>query len=457
MSDAVTDASAALQRSPTLRLLSIGFLTVLFLVPILIIGGLIGERETRRDAAAADVGAKWGASQTIIGPALVVPVIRRWTEPAMPKPIERTETRHAIFLPATLRVKGSLDSETLSRGIFVVPVYRMKLTLEGEFRPPKPADLGIADADVRWDQAHLSIGISEVRAIQDQVAVVWNGRPSSFLPGAGGFTDGGPGINAPVQVTETGTSYTFSVPLSLKGSLSAYFVPSAADTSVELTSNFQHPNFQGAWLPADRAISASGFQARWSVPFLGRGYPQVWLSQGGGPSEAIQKSKFGVELQDPIDPYRMAYRSVKYAGLFILLTFTSVWLVEVLAGVRVHPVQYLLLGAALCLFYLLELSLSEHIGFIAAYAIAALAIIAMVGGYSMVVFKRGQRAGIVSLGVAVLYGYLYVLLTNEDYALLIGSVGLFLILAMIMIVTRRIDWYAIGAPSRTASDPPGTT
>src|SRR6185295_1949299 len=159
-----------------------------------------------------------------------------------------------------------------------------------------------------------------------------------------GFTDGGPGINAPVSVSESTAAYTFSLPMSVKGSMSAYFVPTAADTSVDLTSNFQHPNFQGAWLPSDRTVRADGFHALWSVPFLGRGYPQAWLSQSGGQTDLIQKSKFGVELQDPVDPYRMADRSVKYAGLFILLTFTSVWLIEVLADVRVHPVQYLLLG-----------------------------------------------------------------------------------------------------------------
>jgi len=323
-------------------------------------------------------------------------------------------------------------------------VYRLNLTLEGEFTQPKIADLGIAPNDVQWAHAHLALGISEVRAIQDQVSVTWNGQAAPFLPGPGGFTDGGPGINAPVSVTAIGTTYAFSIPVSVRGSQSAYFVPSAMDTSVELTSNFQHPNFQGAWLPTERTISADGFKSSWSVPFLGRGYPQTWLSQPSGPSDAIQKSRFGVELMDPVDPYRMASRSVKYAGLFILLTFTSMWLVEVLAGIRVHPVQYLMIGAALCLFYLLELSLSEHVKFVTAYGIAALAVIAMIGGYSLVALKRINRASVVSVGVTLLYGYLYVLLTNEDYALLIGSIGLFVALALIMLVTRRIDWYNIG-------------
>jgi inner membrane protein len=167
--------------------------------------------------------------------------------------------------------------------------------------------------------------------------------------------------------------------------------------------------------------------------------------------DAVEGSRFGVELTDPVDQYRMAERSVKYAGLFILLTFAAVWLIEVLAGVRVHPIQYLLLGSALCLFYLLELSLSEHLGFLVSYAIASVSIVAMVATYCAVILHRISRAAVVGSGVALLYGYLYTLLVNEDYALLAGSIGLFGILASIMYATRHVDWYAIGAERREPS------
>jgi inner membrane protein len=169
--------------------------------------------------------------------------------------------------------------------------------------------------------------------------------------------------------------------------------------------------------------------------------------------EAIDGSRFGVELVNPVDHYRMAERSVKYAGLFILLTFATVWLIEVLAGVRVHPIQYLMLGGALCPFYLLELSLSEHLGFPLAYVIASISVIGMVAAYSVVALRRARRALVVGGGVALLYGYLYVLLRNEDYSLVIGSIGLFVILAAIMYVTRRVDWYSAGARSPASSGP----
>jgi inner membrane protein len=197
-------------------------------------------------------------------------------------------------------------------------------------------------------------------------------------------------------------------------------------------------------------VSYAAFQAKWSIPFLGRSYPQAWRAEVGK-REAIDGSRFGVELVNPVDHYRMAERSVKYAGLFILLTFATIWLIEVLAGVRVHPIQYLMLGGALCLFYLLELSLSEHLGFPFAYAIASISVIGMVGTYSVVVLHSIGRALVVAVGVVLLFAYLYILLMNEDYALVIGSIGLFAILAAIMYATRRVDWYAVGASPAASS------
>jgi inner membrane protein len=235
----------------------------------------------------------------------------------------------------------------------------------------------------------------------------------------------------------------FSFPLSLNGSLRMDVVPFGRTTVVDIQGDHGDPSFQGNWLPTERTISSDAFKAKWSISFLGRSYPQAWTSDKDM-QKAIDASRFGVELVDPVDHYHMAARSVKYAGLFIVLTFATVWLIEIIAAVRVHSIQYLMLGGALCLFYLLELSLSEHLGFPAAYVTASAAVIGMVGAYSVVVLSSLRRAMIVAAGVATLYAYLYLLLMNEDYALLIGSVGLFVILAAIMFVTRRVNWYAVG-------------
>jgi inner membrane protein len=436
---------ALIRGSRMLRLLAVGFLTLLLLIPIAMIGVLVTERQERREQAVTEVSSKWGNEQSIIGPALVVPYTHRWVEASTDgRETTRTETRNAIFLPQQLRVRGSMDSELRSRGIFSVSVYRLGLTLEGEFARPSFSDLGLEPVAIAWERAQLVVGISDARAIQQEVAVTWNDRTVPFLPGTGGFADAGTGIHAVVGFAGEAREARFSFPLSLNGSVGVYFTPFAQTTSVELQSNDGHPSFQGNWLPVERTVSAASFQAKWSIPSLGRNYPQAWAAEAGMRKE-IDASRFGVELVNPVDHYRMAYRSVTYAGLFILLTFATVWLIEVLAGVRVHPIQYLMLGGALCLFYLLELSLSEHLGFPLAYGIASIAVIGMVAGFSVVILHRLRRSLLVVAGVTLLYAYLYILLMNEDYALLIGSVGLFLSLAAIMYATRRVEWYAAGA------------
>jgi inner membrane protein len=453
MLDSVERLASSIRSSQMLRLFSVGLLALLLQIPIAMIGGLVAERQERRQAAVTEVSSKWGNVQSIIGPVLIVPYTYRSTETsASGLQITRTETRNAIFLPEQLRVRGSIDAELRHRGIFSIPVYKVGLTLEGEFTRPSFAELGLEPAGVAWERAQLAIGISDARAIQQETAVTWNGKPVSFLPGTGAFTDGGTGIHAVVGLANGGQRAQFSFPLSLNGSLGVYLTPFAQNTIVELQSNYGHPSFQGNWLPVERSVSDAAFRAKWSIPFLGRNYPQAWKAEVGMRKE-IDGSRFGVELVNPVDHYRMAERSVKYAGLFILLPFATLWLIEVLAGVRVHPIQYLLLGGALCLFYLLELSLSEHLGFPLAYTVASFSVVALVAGYSVVVLHHIRRALFVIAVVSLLYAYLYILLMNEDYALLIGSVGLFLILAAIMYATRRVDWYAVGTRSPAPLDP----
>jgi inner membrane protein len=411
------------------------------------ISGLVKERQERRESAVKEVSSKWGNAQAITGPALVLPfVVHRLQTSATGEKIVHDETRYAMFLPKRLGIEGKIEAESRNRGIFSIPVYTANLSMEGEFAQPDLAELGVEPSSVLWNRAHLAVSISDVRAIREQSTVTWNDKQFSFIPGSGGFLENSPGVHASVEADPTKAAFRFSFPISLNGSLSFNLAPFAEQTVAHITSNSPGPNFQGNWLPTERKVSDSGFDATWRISYLGRNFPQSWVSDGEV-HKAIDASRFGVELGDSVDHYRMADRSVKYAGLFILLTFASIWLIEVLARVRVHPIQYLMLGAGLCVFYLLELSLSEHIGFAVAYAIACTSIIGMTAVYSRVIFPNDRRSGVVATCVTALYGYLFVLLTNEDYALLIGSIGLFVILAAIMYITRRVDWYANGKES----------
>ena len=449
MKDSVDRLTTSIRNSQLLRLFVIAFLALLVQIPVSMISGLVTERQQRNEAAAAEVSSKWGEAQSITGPALVVPYTWRWTDDTGDRPITRTARKNAIILPEQLTIHGTMKSEVRRRGIFSVPVYKLVTQIEGEFARPRLDELGVSAGDVDWARAHLAVGVSDARAIQEATTLTWNGQRIDFLPGTGGFVEGGTGIHAPVAITDTARRLHFAFPLSLNGSLGADVVPFARTTTFELTGDYPHPSFQGKWLPTQRMVAGDSFIARWSIPFLGRGYPQMWSSDSSR-SATINASRFGVQLVNPVDQYHMASRSVKYAFLFIMLTFATLWLIEVLAGVRVHPIQYLMLGGAMCLFYLLELALSEHLGFPVAYSLASVAVIGMVGGYSLAILGRVQHAAIVAAGVALLYGYLYLLLMNEDYALLIGSIGLFVILGAIMFVTRRVDWYAVG--TRTTSD-----
>ncbi len=361
MQDSIERLTSSLRSSQMLRLLLVGFLALLLQIPIALIAELVSERQERRQEAVAEVSSKWGNAQVITGPALVVPYTWRWTEfPTGGQEITRTEVRNAIFLPERLHTRGSIDSETRYRGIFSVPVYRLGLTVEGEFARPSFSELSVEPAAVDWERAYLAVGISDARAIQKETAVSWHGQRVPFLPGTGAFLDGVAGIRAAVGVADATERFKFSFPLSLNGSLGLYLTPFGQQTIVELQSDYGHPSFQGNWLPNERTVSATDFQAKWSIPFLGRNYPQAWRAEATM-NDAIDGSRFGVELVHPVDHYRMAERSAKYAFLFILLPFAIVWLIEVLAGVRVHPIQFLMLGGALCLFYLLEaLTVGAH-------------------------------------------------------------------------------------------------
>lgn len=447
MADAFETIGDIMRGSQILRLLTVGALTLVLQIPIVSISHLVSERRERRQEAFDEVAAKWGNAQAITGPVLVLPYQHRWTEVRESgAEVSGIQQRTAFLLPQNLRIRGQIDSSERRRGIFSIPVYALGLEMSGSFAAPDFGALGIDPQAVEWDRARVAIGVSDVSAINARTAIIWGGRAVDCLPGTGGFADAPNGIHAAVPTGAGAFPIDFTLPLSVNGSVAVNLTPAGENTVAELRSNSPHPKFEGGWLPAKHSVTGDGFTAEWSIPFLGRGFPQAWTSETQH-QVAIDASRFGVALIDPVDHYRMAERSVKYAALFILLTFAVMWLLEVVAGAKIHPIQYLLLGAALCLFYLLELALSEHLGFPVAYSLASLAVIGMVAGYGKAILRRTSRAALVAAGVSALYAYLYVLLTNEDYALLIGAIGLFAILAAIMFVTRQVDWFAVGTRS----------
>ena len=428
-----------IRRSPLVQMAALGVLTLVLQIPVLMIWELVGDRDRTRDQAVREIASSWGNEQQVVGPYLLTPyryeTVHKNEEG---ETFIRTHTATAAFLAETLVVQSSLSTRTLHRGIFEAPVYQGAIEMEGSFARPDFSGFHDGFREALWDQAELVLEISDARALENAVTVQWGAAAVSFSPGAGGLGPERRGIHASVALTGEEETIAFSTRLEMKGSASIRFAPMARDTQVRVTGDWASPSFQGAWLPTEREVRGDGFSASWSVPHLGRNYPQRWSNVPD--AGVIQGSLFGVDLLSPVDAYRQTERSLKYQILFLGLTFTTIWLFEVLAGARVHWIQYGLIGAALCVFYLLELSLSEHLGFGLAYALAAGAVLGLVTMYSRAVLKTTGRTAALAGVVASLYGCLYVLIRLEDYALLTGSIGLFVVLAAIMYLTRNVNW-----------------
>ena len=429
----------SLRRNPLLQAISIGMLALILQIPVFFIDGLVGERERTRGSAIAEITSKWGKAQQVFGPFLVIPY-RQLRE----EKLEDGKTRvrefmaHATFLPRDLTIDGDLETEVRYRGIFEAPVYRTKVTLAGSFARPDFSSWAVPDEDIFWDRAQLIIEVTDPRAIQNPAQVRWGETAIAFEPGTGQRRAERSGIHAPLTGHMDGASFAFSTQLDLNGSVFLHFAPLGRNTQVRLAGDWPDPSFQGNWLPVEREVNDAGFSARWNIPYLGRNYPQSWLA--GVNDKPITASQFGVDLITPVDAYRMAERSLKYELLFLGLTFVMVWMFEILLGLRLHLIQYALIGAALCMFYLLELSLAEHLGFGVAYALAAASVIALVTFYGFAALGSARRGATVGAVLTGLYACLYMLIQLVEYALLVGSIGLFLTLAVIMYLTRHVDW-----------------
>lgn len=437
-----SDTQATPQRrldTPLGRLLLLALLMLLLQVPAQMIESVIGERQSRRDQAVEEIIGKWGGAQTLAGPVLRVPFTARYVEiNGKGQSIHKTRPDAAYFLPRTLNIQADAQVELRRRGLFQVPVYVGRVQLDGEFDAPDFSAWDVAPGDIDWPRAELMVLVSQPRSLHADAALNWEGRALRLMPSTGQSGHWSPaGIHAPLPAARGGR---FSLALGFNGAQGLHFSPTAEDTRVRLSANWPHPSFQGGWLPESRELQKEAFSAAWSVSYLGRDYPQRWReAQDLGP--LLQGTTFGADFSDPVDSYRMTARVTKYAVMVMLFTFAVVWLTEVLSSTRVHLIQYAFTGAALCLFGLLQLSLAEHVGFGGAFGVAAAAVVGLVTLYGRAMLGRTRRALGVGAVLSLLYGYLYMIIRAEDYALLGGSLALFLGLAAAMYLTRRIDWF----------------
>jgi len=426
-----------LKNSVGLRLAIIGFLSLVLLVPAALIQGLISEREQRRDSAVFEVSDKWGERQIIAGPVLTVPYKNMIKDE---KGNLLSVIEYAHFLPENLTINVELFPELRYRGIYEVILYNAKLQIRGDFLPPNFNQYGIAPENILWKDASLALGLSDLKGIRDVVKVKWNDDELTANAGVDSKDVLAIGISVKPKITTAAENFTFAVDLDLNGSGEIGFAPVGKETGVTVASKWGNPSFMGEFLPSRRQVQSDQFNAEWKVLHLNRNYPQQWL----GSQHKIMESVFGVRLLLPIDEYQKTMRTAKYAIMFIALTFLAFFLTEVLNKKVIHPIQYILIGLALILFYTLLLSFSEHVRFNSAYLLASAAIVALITAYTKSVLSNNMATAIIAGILIILYGFLYIILQLQDYALLLGSIGLFIILAIVMYVTRKIDWFAIG-------------
>ena len=446
--DAVPLTQRFARRNATvLKLLGIGFLVLLLLGPLQLVESTLRERRQRHDGAVAAITQTWGKNQRLLGPVLVVPYAyrteveewttapdgRRWKEK-----VTRTHAAEAFFLPEQLEVEGVIEPSARKLGIYTTQVYTATLRVRGRFAAPTFGFASALTPEPQWERARVGIAISDLRGTREALVLKWGAADVGLQPGArlDGF---GPGLHAPVKVSADGGALDFALEVTLNGSGGLAFAPLGRQTVVALTSKWSSPGFQGAFLPVTREVGADGFSATWRVSYYGRDFPQQWTPGVGTDvaPQAIEAAAFGVNLVEPVTAYRTIERAIKYGVLFLALVFATFFLFETVSAVRLNALNYLLVGVALCLFYLGLLALSEFIGFTPAYVGAAAASLLLVGLYSWSVLRSGWRAVLVSGMLGGVYGYLFFVLQMEDLSLLAGTVALFALLAAVMYVTRR--------------------
>lgn len=426
--------------SVTVKAVIVGVIVLLLLLPLAMLKGVVTERAGLREEAYQRVAEGWGGELTVGGPMLIVPTERRMIVDDKTR-IVRSDI---YLLPSRLHadVDVKLDPQPRYVGIYSVPVYLSTLRLQGEFdfTAWQPL-LDRPEVTYLWSQSRLRLPVSSVRSLREIKQAKFAAQQVKLGPASPGLFRG---VEARVDLSELrlASSTTFDFSAVIAGSRSVSMLPLGGVTTVNLRSDWPHPSFQGAFLPVERTIDDQGFQARWQVLELNRAFGQVW-QEGEVDESTLTQSAFGVSLFQSVDIYQRAERAVKYAVLFIALTFLTFFAWEQVTRNRLHPLQYLLVGLALSMFYLLLIALSEHIEFAIAYVVAATALVLLIGLYIAGALHSSMRGLIAGGAMTLVYGLLYMLVLSEDYSLLLGAIILFVALAAVMLATRRIDWYQL--------------
>lgn len=438
---------------------TVGMLALIIMMSIAVsyVNDTILERQRYQEQVKSDIARSSAHSQTVLGPVLAVPYVEEYTayiDEVTPKglkvkkPILKRKKSTAYFLPENLHLTGAFENEYKKLGIYKALMYKLGGKVSGDFRIP--ANYQVAPQHkggvIFFQSAYIGFGISDTRGIHGKPAFRFGKQSYKFEQGTH-IKGLGKGVHATLGNLNAKTEqvFDFEFNLNLLGMEHFSFTPIAENNTVKLESAWQHPHFDGSFLPVNKQINSNGFKSEWSISSLSSS------NQGSLTSLLLSKEKarhlesLSVGFVEPINVYSQADRATKYGLLFIGLTFAAFFLFEILKQLRIHPAQYTLVGLAMAMFYLLLISFAEMIGFASAYLIASASCVLLLGYYLSFVLKSKAHGFAFASFLTALYGALYGILASEDNAMLMGSLLVFGLLASVMVITRKVDWYALSA------------
>ncbi|MFD0860698.1 cell envelope integrity protein CreD [Sungkyunkwania multivorans] len=442
-----------LRTSITARMLMVGFLILILLIPLIFIKELIRERAQRQNEVISEINEKWGNELLFSGPILRIPyrtyreTVKLDQKTGRSIKERQVEIKAAYFFPDELNIDGSIDAQPKNRSIYETIVYTAKLKCKGSFTTPNFQELDIDPEDIIWSKATVLIKTSNLKGIRDEVRIQLNEAQFPLIPKYQNTDNYN--FSRIVQHNLTsrsiawdktnGESVSFAFDFNVNGSERIRFVPLGKETKVHMVSNWPSPSFMGNFLPNDNAddrVDQDGFKASWTVLQTNRQFEQQFF----GSLPDLSEFAFGADLIVPVDQYQKSERTAKYGFLVIALTFLVFFLIQTLSKINIHPFQYLMIGIALVMFYTLLISISEHSSYLKAYLVAGGAVVLLITLYSRSILKNFKFPLFIALSLIALYSFIFVIIQLENYALLVGSLGLFFILAMVMFVSRKIDW-----------------
>jgi len=420
------------RESVALRIILIASIIILLIIPLLMVQSLITDRQAYKQEAVNEISKSWAGMQTIAGP---IVTISRKVEKTDSKGNKYFIIKDDYYLPETLKIDVEVVPEKRYKGIYEVMLYKSKLKMSGTINLSK---LREKFPDEKFDESYISFNITDLRGIQKDAELNLNGKKYKLIPGLKDkvFHNG---FYSDLDLSKQDLTQNFEIELELNGMENLEFVPLGKFTEVNMKSSWNNPGFEGAFLPLSREVTEDGFTAQWKVNYFNRSYPQEWEGKTYDPFP----SAFGVKLLVPVDEYQKTMRTSKYGLMIVILTFLSFFMIELFSKKVIHPIQYLLVGLALIIFYSILLAVSEYILFQYSYLISSLLIIALIGFYAKSIYQSKQISIMVTGLLMMFYGFMYVILQLQDYSLLIGNIALFIILTAIMFFTRKINWFDV--------------